>query len=73
MPAYIDNWTRLGLVTVSYMEFMTAPDVYAWVNSRPEMLKLRQVHETEDVQVTSENGIIAPTTFGKAFAATVAP
>jgi hypothetical protein len=43
LPAMIDNWIRLGLVDVSYVEFLqNQPSMnrYAWAQSRPEFKRI---------------------------------
>jgi hypothetical protein len=32
----VGNWARLGLVTVSYEEEFLSPEMYTWVEKRPE-------------------------------------
>jgi hypothetical protein len=71
MPVYVDNWVRLGLVRVSYSEFLTAPDSYGWAENRPELEELRRVHESDGVTVDFDRGHLSPTDFGRRFAATL--
>jgi hypothetical protein len=68
---YVDNWIRLGLVEVSYDEFLTTPGSYDWVDERPELSRVREDFESETIKVSTDNGILRATNFGKKFAATV--
>lgn len=36
MPAYVENWIRLGLITVDYSVFQANEHAYDWVEKRPE-------------------------------------
>lgn len=70
---YIDNWVRLGLVTVDYTAYLTAPGAYAWVETCDQIIYLRNYlndHYPER-SVEYDRGMLAPTDFGKAFAAVV--
>ena len=70
-PAMVDNWIRLGLVDVDYAKQLTAPDIYAWVNGRPEVVRYRQEHESETRKLSFQNGVIARTALGIQFAKAV--
>jgi hypothetical protein len=70
-PAMIDNWTRLGLVEVSYERFLTGADSYKWVEERPEYKRLRQEHETDKVKLSYQRGLMARTALGIQFARAV--
>lgn len=72
LATYIDNWIRLGLVELSYANFITAPEGYNWVESRPEMKIWKTRLEIEEGKtVTFDKGIIYPTAFGLSFAQVV--
>lgn len=75
MAVYIDNWVRLGLVTVHYDGWLTTPGVYDWIESRPELKRHRAKHELENVMIAYDRGYLAPTAFGIRFmsAVTAAP
>lgn len=64
----IDNWVRLGLVTVDYATHLTDANAYEWVNQRPEVLRLRQTVENELQKLQFANGILMRTAFGAQFA-----
>lgn len=71
----IDNLCRLGLVRVTYgvsagdsETAQDADELYSWVDSRPEFLRLKQEHGSRLIVV---RGILAPTEFGVGFAAAV--
>lgn len=50
LPTMVDNWIRLGLVQVSYTEWLQDPpgiaanNRYAWAEQRPELQRLRADH-----------------------------
>ncbi len=71
IPAIVDNWVRLGLVGVDYTKFLMGEDRYAWVDSRPEVVKYRQELENETRKITFANGIIFRTALGVQFAKAV--
>lgn len=64
----VDNWIRLGLVTVDYDTKLTDINAYGWVQERPEVLRFRQTHETESQKLQFSNGILIRTAFGAQFA-----
>lgn len=70
LPAYIDNWERLGLVRVDYASFLTAETAYDWVETRPEYREHAQgLRQGESIAF--EKGRIQRTAFGFAFAKAV--
>jgi hypothetical protein len=83
IPTYVDNWVRLGLVEVTYDAYLTRPEAYSWVDSRPETLNAQlQVSsriapavapgEAEEVYMLDiQKGHMTPTAFGKSFALAV--
>lgn len=72
LATYIDNWIRLGLVEVDYASYVTAPDAYNWVDSRPELIMWRKRFESEETKtIDFDKGIISPTAFGLSFAEVV--
>ncbi len=70
-PAMVDNWIRLGLVEVDYTKLLFAAESYAWVDKRPEVIRLRQSHENETQKIGFQNGIIVRTALGIQFAKAV--
>lgn len=71
LPALIDNWRRLGLVNVSYDESVARRDGYSWVESRPELSRLRAAHNRENEWVTWQEGVLKRSAFGAMFARAV--
>lgn len=65
--AMIDNWVRLGLVQVSYTQYVTGAEAYAWVDQRPEYLRSKTQHENETIKVSFEKGSIWRTALGFQF------
>ena len=70
---YIDNWVRLGLITVEYGTYLTDPDAYAWVDTSSELTRAHNYFSksTPNMSVEYERGLMTATAFGKAFAAVV--
>lgn len=82
VPVWIDNWIRLGLVSVDYMQHLVAPSRYEWVEQRPEYESARKQAEAwqSDSSASPESGqfaadytkgLLAVTHFGKRFATAV--
>lgn len=68
LPAMIDNWIRLGLVEVAYDKHLTDPAKYAWVDQRPEFLRLSQTPQPDEAKVEYQKGFMERTELGKRFA-----
>jgi Abortive infection alpha len=64
-PTWVDNWRRLGLVTVDYDAYRTAEGAYDWIVARPEYLRLAE--SPEITQLGFKRGLIEPTDFGRQF------
>jgi hypothetical protein len=47
-PCWVDNWIRLGLVSVDYDKELVGEALYDWVERRPEVLALAA--ENDDKQ-----------------------
>jgi len=73
LPMMVDNWQRLGLVTVDYARVVASPGSYDWLESRPEVARLRKWVADHDpsCEVHFRKGILERTDFGKAFALAV--
>ena len=71
IPAMVDNWIRLGLINVDYAAHLTGTDSYTWVETRPEVSKLRKEHESETRKISFTNGILIRTALGIQFAKAV--
>ena len=63
MQTSIDNLERLGLISIDYEHFFTAPERYKWVEDRPEYLRLTENGKEVDIR----KGILELTSFGKTF------
>ena len=70
LPAFVDNWVRLGLVEVDYSSFMVGDFYDSWALARPEALRL-QADLASDQTLTFNKGFIRATDFGLAFAKAV--
>jgi hypothetical protein len=64
-PTWIDNWRRLGLVNVDYATFLTGDNMYDWVLSRPEYVRLAK--KPGITNITFDKGLIETTDFGQQF------
>jgi hypothetical protein len=67
---WIDNWKRLGLVSVDYTSHLSEASRYAWVDERPEVKRLRE-KLAEGRAVSHSPGIAGTTDFGLQFAVAV--
>lgn len=71
LPAVVDNWIRLGLVSVSYDKHMMSPNIYDWVELRPEVIRVRE-QQGEDVKnVLIQKGVMLRTALGEQFGRSV--
>lgn len=68
LPAMVDNWIRLGIVEVSYTRWMSDPTEYAWMETRPEVEKLKSLFEKDTSTVLVDRGILERTALGQQFA-----
>ena len=71
VPAYIDNWVRLGLVELDYGLRFTNDEQYAWVKSRPEFQDHRDRLHSDTMRVEYRKGVLQVTSFGARFATAV--
>lgn len=71
LGAMVDNWIRLGLVTVSYSDTLTDERRYEWLSARPELSAQPPETEASEFQIQWTRGIMYPTEFGKRFARAV--
>ncbi|MBH0099923.1 DUF4393 domain-containing protein [Salinibacterium sp. NSLL150] len=70
LPAYLDNWARLGLIRISYTSHSVGEDTYDWVELRPEF-KQEEALLGPDQSLRFDKGIAEITEFGRAFARAV--
>lgn len=68
--AWIDNWARLGLVSVDYANYLSESEEYAWVDERPEVKRLRETIAAGR-GISHAPGMARVTDFGQQFAAAV--
>lgn len=71
VPAMVDNWIRLGLVEVTYQNFLNDARRYDWVTSRPEYIHYDSTINKEIYSLSFDRGLIAPTDLGLLFKAAV--
>lgn len=71
LPAFVDNWVRLGLADVDYTTYVATDKAYEWVEQRPEFQKLKLEKEKETHKVQFQQGVIVRTSLGEQFAAAV--
>ena len=67
-PAMLDNWARLGLVKINYDGWLTLEESYSWVESRPDYLELKGLHESSETPISFDKGYVSVTDLGKEFA-----
>ncbi|MBD8057850.1 DUF4393 domain-containing protein [Cellulomonas sp. JH27-2] len=73
---YVDNWIRLGLIRASYSQFLTNDAHYAWVESRPEVLRAKAEIESDPrpgITLDTAKGMVTRTSFGERFGAAALP
>lgn len=70
-PSWIDNWERLGLVTVSYGEFINTDSAYDWLPKHPEYVRLKEDASVGPIEIGK--GLLRRTDFGKLFFSAVSP
>ncbi len=80
LAMWVDNWVRLGLVSVSFEGHLARPGAYDWVEARPEYVALQAATPPVDptdaaivYRPTFERGYIEATSFGLSFARAVFP
>ena len=66
-PAMLDNWERLGLVSVDYTTRLVDEQQYEWVEARPEYIEMTS--RGDDVDVVK--GMLELSAFGRSFKQTV--
>jgi hypothetical protein len=69
---FVDNWIRLGLITVDYLSSLSDKSRYDWANTAPAVIKAREQYDTDsDQRVDIQHGVLRATALGKAFFRTV--
>lgn len=63
---WLDNWVRLGLVSLDYANHLTAGGAYSWLDSHPEVIAMRA--DPDGTPVIFENGVCLRSQFGERFA-----
>lgn len=67
---FVENWIRLGLVTVDYGTHLIRENAYSWVEARPEYQRISTELETQtDRKIAFDHGSLRRTTFGLKFSA----
>jgi hypothetical protein len=69
LPAMVDNWIRLRLISVDYDLTLTNQD-YSWIETRPEFIFQRDKVTTGEA-ITYNKGIMRATAWGMQFAKAV--
>jgi hypothetical protein len=64
---WVDNWERLGLVSLERSRKMVDPRAYTWVESNPRFL----LHKASHPDLTYGPGILVVTDFGRRFASAI--
>jgi hypothetical protein len=72
IATYIDNWIRLGLVTVNYDNYLVVSGAYDWVENTADMAQFRRVmKKNPTLSIDFDKGILRPTDFGHSFATAI--
>ena len=71
LSVWIDNWIRLRLIEVDYGRYLTNEDQYAWVERRPEFVRLEQGDQRGKDGIDVDRGSLRATDFGARFLAAV--
>lgn len=64
---WVDNWVRLGLITVDYARSLVDEAAYAWAEGRPEVKRLASGDSRGMDSLDFEKGIVLATDFGRRF------
>ncbi|MEV6418057.1 DUF4393 domain-containing protein [Kribbella sp. NPDC051718] len=70
-PVWVDNWIRLGLVTVDYTRVLTDEREYDWVERCPQYRRAIEGDERGAASVSIGRGMLMRTAFGARFHAAV--
>ncbi len=62
----VDNWVRLGLITVDYQNHLSGADTYNWADERPEYKRLKSL-EAKQQKIEIVKGALSKTKFGENF------
>ncbi|MGY6535629.1 MAG: DUF4393 domain-containing protein [Pararhodobacter sp.] len=68
-PNMVDNWARLGLVSVSYDQHIASEEAYNWVKLHPGFTS--QVESVGKENIYFQKGVLWKSDFGKQFASLV--
>jgi hypothetical protein len=71
LPAMIDNWIRLGLVTVDYDKHLSDLQSYSWSESRPEVKNIGAAMPEGIARIEIQKGIMSRTDLGKRFSKSI--
>lgn len=69
LAAMVDNWIRLGLVSVDYTTAFTDGKYYDWIETRPEVIALQK--EIDPKELDCGRGVMTRTDFGEQFRSSV--
>lgn len=64
LPIWVDNWQRLGLMSVTFQEYLADGD-YGWIQKRPEYIRLAA--QPDSSEISYDKGVIRATDFGLQF------
>jgi len=70
LPSYVDNWVRLGLVTLDYQAPFAREDAYNWAEEVPEVVEAR-ANCPEGAEIVLIRGRLRVTDFGRRFSVAV--
>lgn len=64
---WVGNWIRLGLIEVDYTWRLVAENHYAWVEGRPEFVRLAETDPRGRDSLNVLHGNVSATDFGARF------
>lgn len=67
----VENFIRLGLLTSEFGLEPDYPNMYDWVDNRPEFEHLKQMNKGKELNIQSTKGMLIITSFGRNFASAV--
>jgi Abortive infection alpha len=71
LSVWIDNWARLGLISVEYSRSLVEKQRYDWIDTHPRFVQLAAEDPRGEESLNIGRGTLRPTDFGTRFLASV--
>lgn len=73
IPVWVENWVRLGLAEVSYLQGVSGAGTYDWAKAHPLVEQMTKEHAArgDSGQIDILRGYLSLTPYGKALGAAV--